>query len=1421
MKRLAPRISMVMLVLAGWLLLTANGCGGGGSSAVDLQIDSAEGFTLQLLDESLLDGAAAGDFSIAVDRQAAGVQVSVRVTDARRLKACYFVLSYDAGRYDPLAGRSTGLLSGTAPHEPGEQSSLELAVLTKPGSVHYGEVLTDYRNRDGFSGEGVLATVRFALRPFTPRQASMPPVNDASGTEAHWDPTSQALSWRYFCTGDYDQNSEVGVTDLTPLGANFGAKGPFDPESALAVVDGDSNGELNVSDITPIGANFARRVQGYEVYAGPTPDSLPSANDEPTSVAPIGFVPFGDHIGNPLGERLRFFFEHPEPDPDQIVWVRPVDEEAQGTPSTPQQPRGCSWQLRNVSAFATVDASMNYCSLAVIGGLPAVLYADSDEEQLVYQRALDPTGQVWASEVVVSDSASAHFASSLAEVAGHPAVSHHDSAGGVYFARAADPAGTTWGTPVQLASTAAGGWDCHLWLVDGHPAVCYQDLSSQQLMYVRADDLAGEAWGTPQVLADLGSDEAVAGSFSTPAVVAGHPAVAFHHPGTAELRYVRAQDPLGSTWSMPATVSTGADVGRYASLCEVDGFPAISYLDDSGLAYVRAGDEAGSTWMSPLSVDTRFGAVAHLDTCLAVVRGQPAISYYSGPQTSDLQYVRALNPLGTAWGTPEVVESADSVGRSTRLMMVDESSAISYLDETSSQVKFAICFDEVNFPPVAMLDAYPSRAEMLEEITFDSTRSYDPHGAIEGIDWDMDGDGIFEDSMSSEPVRYFAFDQAGVYLVRVRVVDGQGAEAIAETTVVVGEPGQPPQAELTADPLDAAINESVHFDAAGSSDPDGAIELYEWDLDGDGDFEVTSGPLPTIDYEYSESGIFNAAVKATDDTGLFDIDTVCINVASLNQRPVAVLTGSPTSGNPSFTVYLDGSQSYDPDGTIVRYEWDLDGDGAFEIDGDTNAYWQWLCEQPGDHRVKLRVTDNLGAQDTTWMLCSGNHYPVAKIAASPTSGTCPFTVTLDGSASYDTDGTIVAWGWDLFNDGTYDETGTGTPTSWQFSMIWSGPVKVRLRVKDSMGGKGDAVVTIHGTKGWYVTTLDPVGWAGWFNSLADINGAPGIAYYEYQSRSLKYIRSTNPLGVGGWQTPANLGAIADPGVAAYSVDLALIDGSVPGIGFCGCKSGNPTYAVAKNSEGTQWNPFVTAVPGGAGPGLGLLDVAGKPAIATHMVGVKFYPASNDLGTAWKQPVLVSKTQPLYGYTCPLIIVNGNPALCYEDTITQGGNSLGAMLYVRAIKPDGSEWGSPVVMFDETEGGGGDLALAVIDGRPAVAFVASPGYFEVRYKRSSDQNGTAWTTPSVLIQQGGRTVLGLVTIDGRPAIGLVTCSEHDVMYFRANDATGSSWPAGQLIDSTDSNIGWGSFGGDMISLNGHPAMSYCHSVNTALKYAVLE
>lgn len=87
-----------------------------------------------------------------------------------------------------------------------------------------------------------------------------------------------------------------------------------------------------------------------------------------------------------------------------------------------------------------------------------------------------------------------------------------------------------------------------------------------------------------------------------------------------------------------------------------------------------------------------------------------------------------------------------------------------------------------------------------------------------------------------------------------------------------------------------------------------------------------------------------------------------------NAAPTAV-PGGPYTTAEGLGISLDGSGSFDSDGTIVSYEWDLLNNGSFEKSG-ANVSFSWLemnsagIVDDGSHNVALRVTDNLGAQTT-------------------------------------------------------------------------------------------------------------------------------------------------------------------------------------------------------------------------------------------------------------------------------------------------------------------------------------------------------------------------------------------------------------------------------------------------------------------------
>jgi hypothetical protein len=76
------------------------------------------------------------------------------------------------------------------------------------------------------------------------------------------------------------------------------------------------------------------------------------------------------------------------------------------------------------------------------------------------------------------------------------------------------------------------------------------------------------------------------------------------------------------------------------------------------------------------------------------------------------------------------------------------------------------------------------------------------------------------------------------------------------------------------------------------------------------------------------------------------------------RKPVAKLH-APKHGRQGKPVTLDASKSHDPDGHIVNYAFDLDGNGAMEHDNGRHARLRKKL-RPGTHYIGLQVTDDDG-----------------------------------------------------------------------------------------------------------------------------------------------------------------------------------------------------------------------------------------------------------------------------------------------------------------------------------------------------------------------------------------------------------------------------------------------------------------------------
>ncbi len=255
-------------------------------------------------------------------------------------------------------------------------------------------------------------------------------------------------------------------------------------------------------------------------------------------------------------------------------------------------------------------------------------------------------------------------------------------------------------------------------------------------------------------------------------------------------------------------------------------------------------------------------------------------------------------------------------------------------------------------------------------------------------------------------------------------------------------------------PYSAYANTDITFDASGSTDPDGTIVQYTWNL---GNGIIKNEKIFT--YAYSSTGSYNISVTVEDSHGLTDSDTTTVTIsAPENALPIADV-GGPYDGIVNMPFNLSGSGSTDSDGTIENYSWDFgDGDTGSGVTP-THTY-----ANEGVFSVTVTVTDNLGAVDTDTTTVTVN--PVANVppvadAFGPYSGTVNVSLSLSGSRSTDSDGTITGYRWDWTNDGTYDTSwASSSSTSHIYASAGSFTVKLQVRDDDNATDTDTTKVTV-------------------------------------------------------------------------------------------------------------------------------------------------------------------------------------------------------------------------------------------------------------------------------------------------------------------------------------------------------------------------
>ena len=192
--------------------------------------------------------------------------------------------------------------------------------------------------------------------------------------------------------------------------------------------------------------------------------------------------------------------------------------------------------------------------------------------------------------------------------------------------------------------------------------------------------------------------------------------------------------------------------------------------------------------------------------------------------------------------------------------------------------------------------------------------------------------------------------------------------------------------------LGITANATIHL--GGTYDPEGD-ELNCWV---ETSYDSGSGQPPAGDPECPDTIIrtfpgapnqFSVTVYASD--GVNVPVSWTFNVELYNEIPLAVMEVSRTGEASSATVHLDGTNTFDPEGDEVKFEFWSDRDGLLASGVTPDSAVEWIGTlSKGDHIITMYASDNRPNHAGMWNSASvelsvANSPPVALIA-SPTDG---------------------------------------------------------------------------------------------------------------------------------------------------------------------------------------------------------------------------------------------------------------------------------------------------------------------------------------------------------------------------------------------------------------------------------------------------
>lgn len=310
----------------------------------------------------------------------------------------------------------------------------------------------------------------------------------------------------------------------------------------------------------------------------------------------------------------------------------------------------------------------------------------------------------------------------------------------------------------------------------------------------------------------------------------------------------------------------------------------------------------------------------------------------------------------------------------------------------------------------------------------------------------------------------------GLLLIMLACTSATACMAEGELPAVENNP---PVAEISGE-QDVLVGATVTLDGSSSSDPDGDELDFRWSLfrPDSSRAELSSLSLATVTFEPDVAGTYTVELIVNDGRVDSELAQLVVeashpDVPPVNEAPVAN-PGSDQNVQVGEVVELDGTESSDPDGDSITYDWLIEGfpdSSEAELDDPGSATPSFVADQPGTYEISLVVSDGelTSRPETVFVEAFEPTTNAPPNASAEVTGETEVEVgarvDLDGSASSDPDGDEITYMWTFVTTPQASQITINDAQSAQahFTPDEPGEYQVELTVSDSEHSSSDTV----------------------------------------------------------------------------------------------------------------------------------------------------------------------------------------------------------------------------------------------------------------------------------------------------------------------------------------------------------------------------